>query len=166
MPVKDGDTVLVHYTGKLDNGEEFDSSRGIEPLEFTLGTGAVIPGFEHAVNGLEKGASVTVRIEPADAYGERSEEMLIAVPKSDLPDEITPEIGLQLVLHTEQGPMEVELSEIREDEVILDANHPLAGEALTFEIELVDILDGPTEQNACAQSDCSSCGCGCSGCCG
>ncbi|MBQ4133056.1 MAG: peptidylprolyl isomerase [Desulfovibrionaceae bacterium] len=161
MIAKNGDTVLVHYTGRLDSGEEFDSSRGLDPLEFTLGSGAVIPGFEQAVDGLEKGKSVTVRIEPADAYGDHSEELLIAVPKSDLPDEIAPEIGLQLVLYTEQGPMEVEVCEIKEDEVILDANHPLAGEALTFEIELVDILDGPTEKNACSASDCGSCGCGC-----
>lgn len=161
MIAKEGDTVLVHYTGKLDNGEEFDSSRGLEPLEFTIGTGAVIPGFEKAVTGLAKGNSITVRIDAVDAYGEHSDELLIAVPKSDLPDDITPEQGLQLMLYTDQGPMEVEISDIKEDEVILDANHPLAGEALTFEIELVDILDGPTERNACTEGDCGSCGCGC-----
>ena len=161
MTAKDGDTVLVHYTGKLDNGEEFDSSRGLEPLEFTLGSGNVIAGFETAVDGLEKGKSVTVRIEPAEAYGERSDELFIAVPKADLPDDIKPEPGLALMLYTEQGPMEVTVTEIKEDEIVLDANHPLAGEALTFEIELVDILDGPTEKNACSDDDCGSCGCGC-----
>lgn len=161
MTVKSGDTVLVHYTGKLDSGEEFDSSKGLEPLEFTLGTAQVIAGFEKAVDGLEKGKSVTVRIEPADAYGERSEELFFAVPKADLPEDITPEAGLPLMLYTEQGPMEVTVSEIKDDEILLDANHPLAGEALTFEIELVDILDGPTEKDDCSDDDCKSCGCGC-----
>ncbi len=159
MTVKDGDTVLVHYTGKLDNGEEFDSSRGLEPLEFTLGSGDVITGFERAVQGLEKGKSITVRMEPSEAYGERSDELLIAVPKEDLPEDITPEEGLPLMLYTDQGPMEVVVNEIKDDEIILDANHPLAGEALTFEIELVDILDGPSEKN-CSDEGCGGC-CGC-----
>ena len=161
MIAKEGDTVLVHYTGRLDSGEEFDSSRGLEPLEFTIGTGAVISGFEKAVIGLGKGKSITTRIEAEDAYGERSDELLIAVPKSDLPEDIVPELGLQLMLYTEQGPMEVEISDIKKDEIILDANHPLAGEPLTFEIELMDILDGPTEKNACSKEDCAACGCGC-----
>lgn len=161
MIAKKGDTVLVHYTGKLDSGEEFDSSRGMEPLEFTLGDNSVILGFEKAVDGLEKGKSATVRIEPAEAYGEHSEDLFVAVPKSELPEDIKPEKGLPLMLYTDQGPMEVMVSDITDEEVILDANHPLAGEALTFEIELVDILDGPTQKSECSEGDCGSCGCGC-----
>ena len=161
MTVKNTDTVLVHYTGRLDDGEEFDSSRGSDPLEFTLGQNQVISGFENAVLGLDKGKSITVRLEPADAYGERSEEMFITVPKDELPEDIEPEVGIGLLLYTDKGPVEVTVSEVTDAEVVLDANHPLAGEALTFELELVDILDGPTERQACSQDECGSCGCGC-----
>ena len=161
MTVKNTDTVLVHYTGRLDNGEEFDSSRDGEPLEFTLGQNSVIAGFENAVLGLSKGKSVTVRLEPKDAYGEHSEEMIIAVPKDELPEDIKPEEGVGLLLYTEKGPVEVTVCKVTENEVLLDANHPLAGEALTFEIELMEILDGPTERQSCSEDNCGSCGCGC-----
>ena len=161
MTVKNTDTVLVHYTGRLDSGEEFDSSRDGEPLEFTLGEGNVISGFENAVLGLSKGQSVTVRLEPADAYGEYSDEMIISVPKAELPEDIKPEEGVALLLYTEEGPVEVTVKKVTESEVLLDANHPLAGEALTFEIELMEILDGPTERQSCSEDDCGSCGCGC-----
>lgn len=161
MIAKDGDTVLVHYTGRLDSGEEFDSSRCSEPLEFTLGAGSVIPGFEKAVQGLEKGKSTTVRIDASDAYGEYSDDLLITVPLEEVPDDITPTVGDHLLLHTENGPVEVEIQEVTDKEMILNANHPLSGEALTFDIELMDILDGPSEAAACDDSDCEKCGCGC-----
>ncbi len=161
MSVKHGDTVLVHYTGRLDNGKEFDSSRDSDPLEFTIGEGHVIAGFEKAVTGLKKGEKITVRLEPQDAYGSRDKNLFISVPLQEIPEEITPVLGDQLLLQTDHGPMEVTISKITDKEVILDANHPLCDQALTFDIELIDILDGPTRPSSCNPTACSSCGCNC-----
>ena len=140
MALKNGDTVRVHYTGTLDDGTEFDSSRDREPLEFTLGEGMLIPGFEKAVIGLGKGQSVKVTIPAAEAYGEHVEEMIITVPRDQVPPHIEPEVGLMLQLMTDGGEMEVAVTEVTDEAVTLDANHPLAGETLTFDIELVEVL--------------------------
>lgn len=140
MAAKNGDTVLVHYTGTLNDGTEFDSSRGSEPLEFTLGEGMLIPGFEEAVLGMKPGDSVTVTIAPENAYGEYSEEMVITVPRDQMPEHITPEVGAQLQLHDEDSEIDVVIAEVTDEHITLDANHPLAGESLTFAIELVKIL--------------------------
>jgi len=139
--VKEGDTVKVHYTGKLEDGSVFDSSREREPLEFKLGEGKLIPGFEKAVVGLSEGESTTVDINSDDAYGERRDDLVIEVSKSDLPEEIDPQVGLQLQMQQRDSEqtIPVQITKIGDDFVTLDANHPLAGKDLTFDIELVEI---------------------------
>jgi len=134
-----GNTVRVHYTGRLSDGTVFDSSQGRDPLEFTLGSGQVIPGFDEAVTGMAVGDSATVTIEPENAYGERREEMVQNVPRNDIPAEIELSVGMQLQASGPQGQMIVTVMELSDDVVRLDANHPLAGKALTFDLELVEI---------------------------
>jgi peptidylprolyl isomerase len=134
-----GSTVAVHYKGMLDDGSVFDSSEGRDPLEFVLGEGNVIPGFEQAVAGMEVGDSKTVKIPCAEAYGERNEDMMMAVPRDQVPPEITPEVGMMLQIQTPQGPMPVRVGKVTEENIMLDANHPLAGQDLTFELELVEV---------------------------
>lgn len=138
--VKSGDTVHVHYKGTLKSGELFDSSEGREPLEFTVGSGQVINGFDTAVIDMEAGETKTVNIPVDQAYGERTQEALIAVPRTEFPADITPEIGQELQMSDDQGHIfPVKVAGVEDDKVILDANHPLAGEDLTFEINLVKI---------------------------
>ena len=138
--VKSGDTVHVHYAGKLKSGELFDSSEGREPLEFTVGSGQVINGFDKAVMDMEPGQQKTVNIPVEDAYGERTNEALISVPLTEFPDDLNPEVGQELQMSDEQGHVfPVVVAEVAEDHVVLDANHPLAGEDLTFDITLVKI---------------------------
>ena len=137
---KAGDAVKVHYTGKLDDGTVFDSSEGRDPLEFTLGEGKIIPGFENAVEGMESGQSETIKIEAKDAYGPYREEMLFQVKQSEVPENLDPKVGEELQVKQADGStVVVTVKEVNEKEVTLDANHPLAGKALTFEIELVEI---------------------------
>ena len=137
---KDGDMVKVHYTGKLKDGTVFDSSRDRAPLQFTLGQGKVIPGFEQGVMGMEVGATKTITVPPDDAYGLRRDEFMIDVPKSEFPPNITPEIGQQLQVKQPDGNLvNVTIRAITDEKVTLDANHPLAGETLIFEVELVEI---------------------------
>jgi peptidylprolyl isomerase len=140
MTLEAGTRVLVHYTGTLDDGTKFDSSREREPLEVVLGQGMVIPGFEKAIVGLEPGQSVTVTIPEEEAYGPHNEELVIRVPKDSFPAEIKPNVGEQLVLRSPDGnEIPALIVDADEAEVTLDANHPLAGFALTFEIELVSV---------------------------
>jgi len=145
MPkVKDGDTVKVHYTGKLGDGSVFDTSRERnEPLEFTLGQGQLIPGFEKAVIGMDVGDSTTVDIPSGEAYGERRDDLEIEVPKAELPESVDPEVGMQLQMQQQQSEqaIPVQITDVKEENVILDANHPLAGKDLTFDIELVEIKE-------------------------
>lgn len=137
---KSGDTVRIHYTGTLDDGTEFDSSAGREPLEFSLGGGQVIPGFDSAVNGMSVGDSKTVTISPEDGYGPRHEQLVQQVPKNTLPEDIEPAVGMQLQSQAPDGQiMNLVVVEIAEESITLDANHPLSGHALTFAIELVEI---------------------------
>ncbi len=138
--VKSGDTVKVHYTGTKTTGEIFDSSENREPLEFTMGTGQLIPGFEKAVEGLAVGESTKVTIPAGEAYGDKREDLVINVEKDKLPPEIKPELGQQLQIQQQDGNgIPVVITEVTESHVTLDANHPLAGEDLTFDIELVEI---------------------------
>lgn len=134
-----GDSVRVHYTGRLNDGTVFDSSEGRDPLNFTLGSGQVIPGFDEAVTGMTVGESVTITIEPENAYGERREEMVQQVPRSDIPDDIDLAIGMQLQASGPQGDIVVTVIEMSDEAIKLDANHPLAGKALTFDLQLVEI---------------------------
>lgn len=138
--VKNGDTVKVHYTGSLEDGSVFDTSQDREPMEFTLGSGQLIPGFEKAVEGMEKGESTKVTIPSEEAYGEPREDLIISVPRENMPDGVTPEVGMQLQVNQPDGQsIPVRITEIADEEVKLDANHPLAGKDLTFEIELMEI---------------------------
>ena len=137
---KAGDTVQVHYTGKLDDGSVFDSSAGRDPLEFTVGAGPVIPGFEQAVEGMAVGQTKTVTIPSAEAYGERVAEAVLQVPREQLPPDLEPEVGQQLVMQSRDGrQIPIVVVEVTEDSITIDANHPLAGRDLTFEIELVSV---------------------------
>lgn len=137
---KSGDTVRIHYTGTLADGSTFDSSHGRDPLEFTLGTGQVILGFDAAVDGMSVGQSKTVDIPADQAYGAHNPEALQTFPRSKIPDSIPLEVGTKLQLQSSQGqPMMVTVAEVTDHAVILDANHPLAGKVLTFQIELVEI---------------------------
>lgn len=140
--VKNGDTVKVHYTGKLEDGSVFDSSESRDPLEVTLGEGKLIPGFENAVIGLEVGDKTTANIASNDAYGDRREDLEVTVERAQLPEEITPEVGMQLQLNQPDGqPVPVQVTKVEEENIVIDANHPLAGKDLTFDIELVDIVN-------------------------
>ncbi len=136
--VKDGDKVRVHYNGKLRNGEIFDSSEGRDPLEFTVGSGQVIKGFDDGVKGMNIGDKKTVEIASTDAYGEKEEDRVIEFPKTQFPPEMKPEVGMQLMMNDGQGQsMPVVITEVKDKTVMLDANHPLAGQDLIFDIELV-----------------------------
>ncbi|CAK7053384.1 MAG: FKBP-type 16 kDa peptidyl-prolyl cis-trans isomerase [Desulfovibrio sp.] len=140
MPAKNGDTVIVHYTGKLADGTIFDSTEGGEALEAPLGEEMLIPGFESALLGMEPGGKKTVTIQPDDAYGERMEDLVLSLPREDAPEHMEPEPGMMVQLSMEDGEeFEAVITEVTEKEIIVDANHPLAGETLTFDIELVEI---------------------------
>ena len=137
---QNGDVVKVHYTGKLDDGTVFDSSVGREPLEFKLGDDQLIPGFEQAVIGMSVGESKTTKIPADEAYGPRRQEMVLVVGREEFPPDIDPQVGEVLRMRDFDGrEFRVRVVEISEDSVTLDGNHPLAGQDLTFEIELVEI---------------------------
>lgn len=138
-----GDRVSIHYTGRLDDGTVFDSSRGRDPLGFTLGSGQVIPGFDRAITGMSVGESKTATIPADEAYGAARDELFLEVPRAHLPEGYAPEVGGQLQMTTAQGqPVPVRVHAVADDTVTLDANHPLAGKDLTFEIELVSVDAG------------------------
>ncbi|MEY2586171.1 MAG: hypothetical protein RLY11_20 [Bacteroidota bacterium] len=141
MQAKKGDVVRVHYTGKLQDGSQFDSSVGRAPLEFTLGAGQMIAGFDAGVLGMSVGDKKTLNIDPASGYGHKNPEAIIDFPKSNIPEGMTIEIGMKLNLQNEYGqPVPVEVIEIKEESIVMDANHFLAGKDLVFEVELVEIV--------------------------
>jgi peptidylprolyl isomerase len=138
---KKGDIVKVHYKGKLTSGEQFDSSEGRSPLEFTVGAGQMIAGFDEAIPGMYVGEKKTITISPENAYGEKNEDAIIEFPKANIPADMKLEPGMKLQLRNEAGrPVPVVVTEVKDDVVILDANHELAGKELIFDIELVDIV--------------------------
>jgi len=139
MTIKQGNTVRVHYTGTLADGTVFDSSRDRGPLEFVLGRKMLIEGFEKALMGKQAGEQVRVTIPAAEAYGDVDETLLFRVPLREIPSHITPAPGLQLSLSSPEGDMEVIITHVDAGTVTLDANHPLAGKDLTFEIEVVSV---------------------------
>ena len=139
--VKSGDKVKVHYHGRLTNGETFDSSEGREPLEFEVGSGMVIKGFDDGVTGMKVGEKKTINISAVEAYGEKNAEMVIEYPRAQFPSHIELKVGEELVMSSASGQQfQVRIEEIKDDVVLLDANHPLAGEELIFDIELVEIV--------------------------
>jgi len=139
---KEGDTVKVHYTGKLEDGMPFDSSEGGDPLEFTIGAGRMIPGFEEGVIGMAPGETKEVKLPPEKAYGHYRMDRVIAVDKKDFPEDVVPEIGKSLEICSPNGNViPVQVTDIEGDTVTLDANHPLSERTLTFDIKLVEIED-------------------------
>ena len=138
---KAGDTVRVEYTGKFEDGEVFDSNKGREPLEFTLGEGKIIPGFEKAVVGMEVDEEKTVKIPPKDGYGEYIEGLVAEVEKERFPENLSLEVGRQLVIPQENGSqLIVTITKVTDSKVTIDANHPLAGKTLIFDIKLKEIV--------------------------
>lgn len=139
--VQSGDTVRIHYTGTLDDGSTFDSSSGREPLEFTVGSGQIIPGLENAVPGMSVGETKVVTVPHTDAYGPHNPDAQQAIPRETIPADIPIDPGTRLNMRTQEGrDVAVTVVKADEEEVLLDANHPLAGQDLTFEIELVEIV--------------------------
>ncbi len=136
----DGDKVKVHYTGKLEDGTEFDSSRERPPLEFTVGEGEMIPGFEKAVQGMAVGEKVSVDIPTEDAYGPPQEDLIVLFDRTEFPEDVKPEVGISLTMsHPQAGKFDCVILDITDEHVVLDRNHPLAGKALSFDIELMEI---------------------------
>jgi len=136
--IQNGNTVNVHYTGKLTNGEVFDSSEGKAPLSFVVGSGQIIPGFENAIIGKNTGDKVTVSIPASEAYGEIREDLMVKVPNTQLPGPV--EVGMSLQAQSENGmPVNVIVKEVHEDHAVIDGNHPFAGKELIFDIEVVSV---------------------------
>jgi FKBP-type peptidyl-prolyl cis-trans isomerase 2 len=138
--IKNGDSVKVHYTGKLNDGTVFDSSEGRDPLAFTVGKGMMIPGFEKGVMGMALDEEKTITIPPSEAYGDVREEMIAEVPNTQLPEGLKPELGMELMSQTPDGQqLVVRVKEVKDDSIVIDANHQLAGKELTFDIKVVEI---------------------------
>ena len=138
--VKKGDTVKVHYTGKLEDGQIFDSSKEKQPIEFIVGTGNVMPGIEKGVISMESGGTKTIEIPPEEAFGLRREELVVEIEKGQLPDYITPAMGQTLQMQKPDGDhIDLIIIDVNEETITLDANHPLAGHTLFFDLKLVDI---------------------------
>jgi len=143
--VKKGDTIQVHYHGTLTNGEIFDSSNGRAPLEFEVGSGMVIPGFDNGVLEMKVGDKKTINIPFMEAYGPKQPEMIVEFPKTQFPPDLNPEVGMALTMNNGQGQQfQVIVVEVKDDLVVLDANHALAGQDLIFDLELVNI-DSPSK---------------------
>lgn len=140
MIVKENDKVKVHYTGTLSNGEVFDTSKDKDPIEFTLGAGQIIPGFEKALIGMAIDETKTVNIPAAEAYGEANDELIQEVPLTQLPEDLKPEVGMQLMSQAPNGQeIPLVVKEVKAETFVVDANHPLAGKDLTFELTLVSL---------------------------
>jgi len=138
---KDGDTVRVHFTGKLDDGTVFATSANRDPLEFTIGKDRTLRGLERAVVGMKQGESKTTLVQADEAYGPRYEEMVVVVDRNKFPPDLKPEIGEEFELRQPDGQfVEVRVTDVSTSSVTLDANHPLAGEALTFDLQLIEIV--------------------------
>ena len=137
---KKGDTVRVHYKGTLTDGTEFDSSVDRYPLQFKIGEGKLLPCFEEAVVGMAAGGSKTFTLTADDAYGQRRKDLVLTVRRSDMPPDVTPVVGEELEIRQTDRTFVVKVAKVTDEKVTLDANHPLAGEVLTFEIELVEVV--------------------------
>jgi peptidylprolyl isomerase len=138
--IENGQKVKIHYTGTLDDGKQFDSSAGRDPLEFEMGAGMVIPGFEKGVADMAVGEKKTINIPAAEAYGEKREELVMSFDRAQLPEDMEPEVGMMLQMQGPEGqPVPVTITEVEEAAIIIDANHQLAGQNLNFELELVAV---------------------------
>ena len=135
-----GDLVSVHYTGKFTNGEVFDSSKERDPLKFTLGKKELLGGIEDRVVGMKPGETQSVTLNPEQAFGDRQEDLILTIPKNKFPQHITPSVGLQLKLsNASGGELPVVITDVSDDSVTLDGNHPLAGQTVVFDIELIEV---------------------------
>jgi len=170
---ENGKFVSVEYTGTLETGEVFDSSKGRQPLEVHMGAGQMIPGFENALQGMEMNEKKTFTLSPDEAYGERDENKTQSFDRKEVPPEMKPEVGMTVGLTTPTGQqIPAQISEVTDEKITLDLNHPLAGQSLTFEVEVVGINDTATQASPCAGGCASGCGtasgcgndsgCGCS----
>jgi peptidylprolyl isomerase len=143
---KKGDTAQVHYTGRLEDGQVFDSSEGGEPLEFEIGAGNVIQGFDEGVRGMSQGDKKRIEIEADDAYGQRVDALVQEIARAGLNLDREPEVGMQLGLQLPDGQeIPVTITEVTQESITLDANHPLAGQKLIFDVELVNLKQGNQE---------------------
>jgi len=155
--VAPGDTIRVHYTGKFESGDLFDSSEGREPLKFTVGTGQLVKGFDDAVVGMIPGEKKTVTVTPKEGYGERREDHVVDFPKANVPEDMKLEVGMVVQMSDQSGrPIPVIITEILEDVVKMDVNHPLAGKTLVFDVEIVETGLEPDCQTC--SGDCGGCG--------
>jgi peptidylprolyl isomerase len=140
MIIENGHKISVHYTGTFEDGEQFDSSRERGPLDFEVGAGQMIKGFDLAVVGMKVGESKTITLPPEEAYGSKNEEMLVEVKRENFPEGMELEVGMQLQLTNQDGqPVPAVVANIGEEEVTMDVNHPMAGKTLIFDIEIVEI---------------------------
>ena len=167
--VQDGIFVQVHYTGTLENGEVFDSSKGRAPLEFQMGSGQIIPGFEQNVMGMAVNETKNFSLPPEQAYGQRDENLIREFPRSQTPEGFDPQVGQTVALMTEQGQqIPATVTEATPEKVVVDMNHPLAGKTLKFEVTVEGLSDEPTQGGCGSCSDAGGCGghsseggCGC-----
>jgi len=160
--IKSGDTISVNYTGKFESGEVFDTSEGRSPLKFTVGKGMLIKGFDDAVIDMNAGDKKTVTIPPAEGYGKRNEDMIVDMPKANMPEDMKVEIGITVQLADQAGnPVPATVHEICEDVIKMDVNHPLAGKTLIFDIEIAEIGLEPDPPKSCGDGEA-----GCGSCCG
>ncbi len=161
--VEKGKFVKVDYEGRLDNGEVFDTSQGAQPLELEVGGGQIIKGFEEQLQGMAIREKKTFTLDPEDAYGNRDENQLHTFSRSEVPEEMNPQVGDMIGLQTPDGQqIPATIAEADEEKIVVDLNHPLAGKSLTFDIEVVDISDQPspeTHQHACGHGGQGGCGC-------
>jgi len=146
MEIANEKVVQLHYEGKLEDGSTFDSSKGRDPLTFIYGSGMIIPGLEEGLKGLKKGDKKSVKITPDKAYGQYMKEGLREVPKEQMPQEAELKVGMQLMAQGPQGPIPVQICEVKDKVVVIDFNHPLAGKTLNFDVEVVDVRDATKEE--------------------
>lgn len=139
MAIKQGDKVKVDYKGTFDDGTVFDTSEGKAPIEFQVGSGQLIKGFDDAVIGMEKDQEKDISLEPAQAYGEPRPELMQKVPRTALPKDQEPKVGMTMVLNSPQGQIPARISEVTDNDITLDLNHPLAGKKINFHIKIVEI---------------------------
>lgn len=160
--IKAGDTISVNYTGRFEDGQVFDSSEGREPLKFTVGAGQLIKGFDDAVVGLKAGEKTSVTIAPEDGYGQHREDLIVDIPKANVPDDLAVEVGKQFHLRDQSGrPVPAVVVEITDEVVRMDANPPLAGKTLVFDIEVVETglqTDAPESHCGDGSNGCQGCG--------
>ena len=155
--IKSGDTICVNYTGRFEDGEVFDTSEGRTPLKFTVGAGQLIKGFDNAVIGMITGDKKTVTIFPEDGYGVRRDDHVIDLPKANIPEEMNPEVGMQVQLSSPAGhPIPAVVADILDDVIRVDANHPLAGKTLVFDIEITETGLEPDHSYCGDDCDCHS----------